>query len=213
MLDKIQSTEAILNPSAKMTKVDPGLVVDNRSVRKRIASARFSIQVGERTITRTITRMAEWRKTIQTSERKRLWKMVLDMWVLCLIYGLWSMMLSIGENTDVRFRGLWSGVTSLPLRGACGRIMNPLYGGWMRPKGHIVFGKDIPLFSLFLFFFSFLFFFFFFFLKRRSYSSTFSGNEKQKKSNLRTTTAPSSCVEEVTWRESSRCGKHVSPSG
>ncbi|KAF8962103.1 beach-domain-containing protein [Flammula alnicola] len=79
ILDKIQSAEIILNPSAKTTMIDPGLVVDNRSVRQRIASARFSMQVGERTVIKTITRMTEWRKTVQVSERKRLRKAVLDM--------------------------------------------------------------------------------------------------------------------------------------
>ncbi|KIM43842.1 hypothetical protein M413DRAFT_26133 [Hebeloma cylindrosporum] len=79
ILDKIQSAEIILNPSAKTTRIDPGLVVDNRSVRQRIASARFSIQVGERTVIKTIARMTEWRKTVQASERKRLRKTVLDM--------------------------------------------------------------------------------------------------------------------------------------
>ncbi|KAF8885379.1 hypothetical protein CPB84DRAFT_1837906 [Gymnopilus junonius] len=79
ILDKIESAEAILNPSAKGTLIDPGLVVDNRSVRQRIASARFSIQVGERTVIKTITRMSEWRKTVQASEKKRLRKTVLDM--------------------------------------------------------------------------------------------------------------------------------------
>ncbi|KAF8184760.1 hypothetical protein BJ912DRAFT_973913 [Pholiota molesta] len=79
ILDKIQSAETILNPSAKNTLIDPGLVVDNRSVRQRIASARFSIQVGERTVIKTINRMSDWRKTVQVSERKRLRKTVLDM--------------------------------------------------------------------------------------------------------------------------------------
>ncbi|KAF9479125.1 beach-domain-containing protein [Pholiota conissans] len=79
ILDKIQSAEGILNPSTNNTTIDPGLVVDNRSVRQRIASARFSLQVGERTVIKTITRMSDWRKTVQISERKRLRKTVLDM--------------------------------------------------------------------------------------------------------------------------------------
>ncbi|PPQ75051.1 hypothetical protein CVT24_010464 [Panaeolus cyanescens] len=78
ILDKIQFAEAILNPSATTTMIDPGLVVDNRSVRQRIASARFSMQVGERTVIKTITRMTEWRKTVQASEKKRLRKTALD---------------------------------------------------------------------------------------------------------------------------------------
>jgi hypothetical protein len=59
--------------------IDPGLVADNRSVRQRIASARFSMQIGERTVIKTIIRMAEWRQTIQVSERKRIRKTVLDL--------------------------------------------------------------------------------------------------------------------------------------
>lgn len=61
--------------------IDPNLVVDNRSVRQRIASARFSLQVGERTVIKTMTRMAEWRKTVQLSEKKRLRKTILDLYV------------------------------------------------------------------------------------------------------------------------------------
>ncbi|PPQ94175.1 hypothetical protein CVT25_003811 [Psilocybe cyanescens] len=79
ILDNIQSAEVISNPNAMTTMIDPGLVVDNRSVRQRIASARFSIQVGERSVIRTINRMTEWRKTVQVSERKRIRKTVLDM--------------------------------------------------------------------------------------------------------------------------------------
>lgn len=79
ILNQIQAAENIINPSAQKTMIDPGLVVDNRSVRQRIASARFSMQIGERTVIKTITRMAEWRKTIQVSEKKRIRKTVLDL--------------------------------------------------------------------------------------------------------------------------------------
>lgn len=79
ILNQIQAAENILHPSAQTTMIDPGLVVDNRSVRQRIASARFSMQLGERTVIKTITKMAEWRKTIQVSEKKRIRKTVLDM--------------------------------------------------------------------------------------------------------------------------------------
>lgn len=71
--------EACINPDAERTAIDPSLVADVRSVRQRIASARLSMQVGERTIMKTVARMQEWRKTIQTSERKRLRKDVLDL--------------------------------------------------------------------------------------------------------------------------------------
>ncbi|KAL4258196.1 Beach-domain-containing protein [Pleurotus pulmonarius] len=77
--DTMQMAEASINPDAERTAIDPSLVADVRSVRQRIASARLSMQVGERTILKTVARMQEWRKTIQTSERKRLRKDVLDL--------------------------------------------------------------------------------------------------------------------------------------
>ncbi|KAF8208087.1 hypothetical protein K438DRAFT_1667321 [Mycena galopus ATCC 62051] len=79
ILDILQGAEAVLAPSAEKTEIDPSLVVDSRTVRQRIASARFSIQVGERTVVKTMTRMNDWRLTIQSSERKRLRKNVLDL--------------------------------------------------------------------------------------------------------------------------------------
>ena len=77
----IQTSEVIINPGATTTTIDPNLVVDNRSVRQRFASARFSMQVGERTVIKAITRTAEWRKTVKGSEKKRLRKMILDLCV------------------------------------------------------------------------------------------------------------------------------------
>ncbi|KAF7343336.1 hypothetical protein MVEN_01765900 [Mycena venus] len=79
ILDILQEAESVLAPSAEKTEIDPALVVDSRTVRQRIASARFSIQVGERTVVKTMTRMNEWRLTIQSSERKRLRKNILDL--------------------------------------------------------------------------------------------------------------------------------------
>ncbi|KAJ7700350.1 beach-domain-containing protein [Mycena rosella] len=79
ILDILQDAETVLAPSAEKTEIDPQLVVDSRTVRQRIASARFSIQVGERTVVKTMTRMSEWRLTIQSSERKRLRKNILDL--------------------------------------------------------------------------------------------------------------------------------------
>ncbi|KAJ6565477.1 beach-domain-containing protein [Mycena vulgaris] len=79
ILDILQDAESVLAPSAEKTEIDPQLVVDSRTVRQRFASARFSIQVGERTVVKTMTRMNEWRLTIQSSERKRLRKNILDL--------------------------------------------------------------------------------------------------------------------------------------
>jgi hypothetical protein len=71
--------DGLLNPASPTPGIDPNLITDMRSVRQRFASARFSMQVGERTVIKTMTRMAEWRKTIQVSERKRLRKSILDL--------------------------------------------------------------------------------------------------------------------------------------
>ncbi|KAF8882140.1 hypothetical protein BD779DRAFT_1544178 [Infundibulicybe gibba] len=60
ILEVAQKVEHSLNPTAE-AKIDLGLAADTRSVRQRIASARFSIQ------------------TIQTTERKRLRKNILDL--------------------------------------------------------------------------------------------------------------------------------------
>jgi len=79
IMNNIQAAEAIIHPDATTTMIDPNLVVDNRSIRQRFASARFSIQVGERTVIKTVGRMAEWRETVKVSERKRLRKMILDL--------------------------------------------------------------------------------------------------------------------------------------
>jgi hypothetical protein len=79
ILDTLQLAETILHPSADKLAIDPTLVGDARSMRQRIVSARFSIQGGEKTIIKTIGRISQWRKTIQTSERKRLRKTVLDL--------------------------------------------------------------------------------------------------------------------------------------
>ncbi|KAG5335279.1 hypothetical protein C0989_001571 [Termitomyces sp. Mn162] len=79
ILDTMQSANAMLNPAADKLSIDPSLVTDTRSVRQRIASARFSIHAGEKTVMKTLTHMLEWRKTIQISELKRLRKTVLDL--------------------------------------------------------------------------------------------------------------------------------------
>lgn len=79
ILDTLQKAELLVNPSQETTSIDPQLIIDQRSVRQRIASARFSMQVGERTVMKTMIRITEWRRTIQTSETKRLRKGLLDL--------------------------------------------------------------------------------------------------------------------------------------
>lgn len=79
ILISVQSAHQVLNPGMETPKLNPTLLADMRSVRQRIASARFSMHVEERTVLKTITRLSEWRKTIQASERKRLRKTILDL--------------------------------------------------------------------------------------------------------------------------------------
>lgn len=81
ILDTLQTAELTINPTSRKTIIDPKLIVDTRSVRQRLASARISLQVGERTLFKSVMRMQEWRKTIYVSERKRLRKNVLDLYV------------------------------------------------------------------------------------------------------------------------------------
>ncbi len=61
---------------------DLGSLVSERrsgSVRRRFTSARLSLQLGERTVQKSMARIQEWRATIILTERKRLRKNLLDM--------------------------------------------------------------------------------------------------------------------------------------
>ncbi|KAI0261217.1 beach-domain-containing protein [Gloeopeniophorella convolvens] len=80
ILDILQTAERLINGSGSQnTEIDPSLVSGRRSVRHRFASARLSIQLGERTVQKSIARIHDWRSTIITAERKRLRKNVLDL--------------------------------------------------------------------------------------------------------------------------------------
>ncbi|KAA1472737.1 beach-domain-containing protein [Dentipellis sp. KUC8613] len=80
ILNTLQAADMVVNRDSTTTStIDPALVADRRSVRHRIASARLSMQVSERTVQKSITRIHEWRKVIMVSERKRLRKNVLDL--------------------------------------------------------------------------------------------------------------------------------------
>lgn len=87
-MDTIPIAEGILSPDVERTTIDPSLVADTRTVRQRLASARFSLQVRERTIIKIVTRIAEWRKTVQISEKKRLRKAFLDLLVVLFLFLL-----------------------------------------------------------------------------------------------------------------------------
>ncbi|KAH9177644.1 beach-domain-containing protein [Lactarius sanguifluus] len=80
ILDVLQSTEQLLNGGdSQQTKIDPSLVSSRFSVRHRFASARLSLQLGERTVQKSMARIHEWRATVIATERKRLRKNLLDL--------------------------------------------------------------------------------------------------------------------------------------
>ncbi|CAL1710979.1 unnamed protein product [Somion occarium] len=80
VLDLLQLAETVLSPDpAHDATIDPTVIVPKRPRRSRFASSRFSIHIGEKTVRRTMTRIEEWRKTVFTTERKRLRQTVLDL--------------------------------------------------------------------------------------------------------------------------------------
>ncbi|KAL0958994.1 hypothetical protein HGRIS_014308 [Hohenbuehelia grisea] len=81
ILDTLQTTEGAINGNSEKTAIDPKLVTDARSIRQRIASSRLSsvTTLGGRALLKTTTRIQDWRKNIQTQERKRLRKDMLDL--------------------------------------------------------------------------------------------------------------------------------------
>ena len=79
-MDVLQSAESLLNPrAAQETSVDPVAIVGTKSRRRRMASIRLSIQLGESAVKRSIIRIHDWRKSVVMTERKRLRKTVLDL--------------------------------------------------------------------------------------------------------------------------------------
>ncbi|KIY47744.1 beach-domain-containing protein [Fistulina hepatica ATCC 64428] len=77
ILGALQKAEAVTNPSAERTEIDPVLVADSRTLRQRIASTLSS--GGERPVMKTILQTTEWRKNIRMAENKRLRKDLLDL--------------------------------------------------------------------------------------------------------------------------------------
>ena len=83
IMDVLQAAESLLNPRATQeTSVDPAAVVGTKSRRRRMASVRLSMQLGESAVKRSIIRIHEWRKSVIATERKRLRKTVLDLSVI-----------------------------------------------------------------------------------------------------------------------------------
>ena len=86
IMDVLQTAEALLNPRATQeSSVDPAAVVGMKSRRRRMASVRLSMQLGESAVKRSIIRIHEWRKSVVITEKKRLRKTVLDLYVFCVV--------------------------------------------------------------------------------------------------------------------------------
>ncbi|KAH9965265.1 beach-domain-containing protein [Russula dissimulans] len=80
ILGILQNAEQLINgDNIQSTKIDPSLVSERRSVRHRFGSPRLSLQLGERAVQKSISRIQEWRATIILTERKRLHKNLLDL--------------------------------------------------------------------------------------------------------------------------------------
>jgi hypothetical protein len=80
MLDNLKKAETILDSgSSPPTAIDPSLVSDARPAHRRLLSSGISLQVSERTVTKSLVRIQEWRKSVMKSERKRLRKTILDL--------------------------------------------------------------------------------------------------------------------------------------
>lgn len=142
-MDTIPIAEGILSPDVERTTIDPSLVADTRTVRQRLASARFSLQVRERTIIKIVTRIAEWRKTVQISEKKRLRKAFLDLLVVlflfyCVIY-LFFILSDV--KLDARFHKSRIGHNCLLRNEGSGPLKGSNCIDWMRRKDHIVCGS------------------------------------------------------------------------
>jgi hypothetical protein len=100
----LQQAERLAHPNEGDLQIDPELLQDTRSVRQKITSARFSgiVQVGERAVLKTMTRISEWRKVIQEAERKKLRRSVLDMCVFTMISFIGPLIKEIGYRKEER---------------------------------------------------------------------------------------------------------------
>ncbi|KAH9919489.1 beach-domain-containing protein [Epithele typhae] len=80
IMNVLQSVEAVLNPrSTQETSVDAAAIVGTKGRRRRMASVRLSMQLGESAVKRSIIRIHEWRKSVIITEKKRLRKTALDL--------------------------------------------------------------------------------------------------------------------------------------
>lgn len=70
-----------------------------------MASVRLSMQLGESAVKRSVIRIREWRQSVITTEKKRLRKTVLDLWVyLKETVGYWR---KLTLATDANITDKW----------------------------------------------------------------------------------------------------------
>lgn len=71
------------------------------------------MHIGDRTIIKTVARISEWRKSIQVSERKRLRKTILDLYVNCyssISYSYFVYSFLLGEKLGAKYLVFMSGL-------------------------------------------------------------------------------------------------------
>ncbi|PCH37188.1 beach-domain-containing protein [Wolfiporia cocos MD-104 SS10] len=105
IMDIVKSADKALDPqTSHETMIDSAVVLGVKARSRHMASMRLSVQLGEGTVKRSISRIQDWRKSVVETERKRLRKTVLDLreyhrqvsdmtdWVVSLSIerGLWS---------------------------------------------------------------------------------------------------------------------------
>jgi hypothetical protein len=76
-----QEAQNALNPDAPSPTVDPQIILGRRASRHRSSGSTGST-MSERTVQKSMQRLQDWRKTIKISERKRLRRTAIDMWVV-----------------------------------------------------------------------------------------------------------------------------------
>ncbi|KZT02850.1 beach-domain-containing protein [Laetiporus sulphureus 93-53] len=80
IMDVLQSAETVLNPRlSQETAIDATALVGGKARHRRIGSIMLSMHLGESAVKRSIARIHDWRRTVVTTERKRLRKTVLDL--------------------------------------------------------------------------------------------------------------------------------------
>lgn len=78
-MDAAEEAQRALNPDAPSSAIDPKLIPARRMSRHRSSSSISS--TSERAVQKSMQRLQDWRKTIMVSERKRLRRTAIDMWV------------------------------------------------------------------------------------------------------------------------------------